>query len=415
MSSGSNLADGDAATAQPRRPSLWPAVLEKIAYGYVALAIVGYFGDLRSQNVEGLTNGLGRPFGDDFINFWSGAFLAWHHRAADIYNLDAFHAFEQAVVGGHLQRYHYSYPPTLLILTAPLALLPYVPGLFIWLGAGWFAFYRALHLAMRGGRSLLFAMATPAVLINALGAQNGTWTAALFGFGLGLLDRRPFLAGGVLGLLVYKPHLAVLIPLALLAGRRWRALAAAVIVSVGLTVAAAVCFGPEIFADYLRQVTWLRHVILEDGTGVWHRMVSVFVAARRLGADVPTAYLIQSVAACGAAFAVIALWFRDASPALRNATLILGTCLATPYVQDYDLVFGALVVAWLWSDDDVRQLFKPTLFAACAAVLLLPLIAATLAVYTGLEWGPLFILPLFLIVVKIALGREPERVLIAAA
>jgi arabinofuranan 3-O-arabinosyltransferase len=400
--------------ARPSWLTLPPALLEKIAYCGVALGIIGYFGDLRGQSLDGLTDGAGRPFGDDFVNFWSGAFLAWHHRAADIYNFDAFHAFEQSVVGAHLKGYHYSYPPMLLILTAPLATVPYVPGLFLWLTAGWFAFYRALHLVMRGGRALLFAMVTPAVFINALGAQNGTWTAALFGFGLGLLDRRPFVAGGLLGLLIYKPHLGILIPLALLAGRRWQAMAAAAIVSGGLIIAAALCFGPDIFAEYMQRVTVLRHVILEDGTGVWHRMVSIFVAARRLGADVPTAYLIQFAAACCASFAVVVVWFRNGSPGIRNAALILGTCLATPYLQDYDMVFGALVVAWLWSEETVRQAFDVTLFWACGAILLMPLFAAWLAVHTGLEWGPLFILPLFVIVVKCGLAR-PQPVAVTVA
>ena len=70
-------------------------------------------------------------------------------------------------------------------------------------------------------------LAAPAVFINAVGGQNGTWTAALFGGGLSLLERRPLLAGGLLGLLIYKPQLALLIPVALLAGRHWRAFAAA--------------------------------------------------------------------------------------------------------------------------------------------------------------------------------------------
>ncbi len=80
-----------------------------------------------------------------------------------------------------------------------------------------------------------------------------------------------------------------MIPVALLAGRRWRACAAAAATSGGVIIIAAIWFGPDIFADYLRQLGALRQLILEDGTGVWHRMLSVFVAARRLGADVPVA------------------------------------------------------------------------------------------------------------------------------
>ena len=98
-----------------------------------------------------------------------------------------------------------------------------MPALLASLAAGWYAFYRALRLAMPGQGALLLALAAPAVFINAVGGQNSTWTAALFGSGLSLLERRPLLAGGLLGLLIYKPQLGLLIPVALLAGRHWRA------------------------------------------------------------------------------------------------------------------------------------------------------------------------------------------------
>ena len=36
--------------------------------------------------------------------------------------------FEQAVAGASLDAYHYSYPPVLLLLTTPLALMAHVPA-----------------------------------------------------------------------------------------------------------------------------------------------------------------------------------------------------------------------------------------------------------------------------------------------
>ncbi len=381
-------------------------LLDRIARSYIAVALLVYVVDLLRQTRDHLTDGAGRPFGDDFVNFWSGAFLAWHHRADEIYDGAAFHAFQQSVVGEHLGAFHYSYPPTLLVLTAPLALVPYVPALALWIGGGWFAFYRALRLAMPEGRVLLLALATPAVFVNAVAGQDGTWTAALFGGGLALLDRRPILAGGLLGLLIYKPHLGILIPVALLAGRRWRACAATAATAGGLIAVSAICFGPAIFTDFLRQVTMLRHVILEDGTGVWHRMLSVFVAARRLGADVPTAYLVQAIVGGLAGLAVAAVWFRDASAASRNSVLILGTCLATPYLQDYDLVFGTLVVTWLGQEAAVGRSAEFSFLFASASILLVPLFAAMLAHLTGLAFGPLFILPIFAMALKSGLGQR---------
>jgi len=69
----------------------------------------------------------GRPLGDDFVSFWSGPQLAWSGRAAEVYNCPAYHAF-QVSIGA----YNYSYSPILLVLTAPLAAFPYLPGLAAW-------------------------------------------------------------------------------------------------------------------------------------------------------------------------------------------------------------------------------------------------------------------------------------------
>lgn len=387
------------------RPAGLPTLTTTVARSFVAAAALIYLYDLLRQTHDHLTNGAGRPFGDDFINYWSGAYLAWHGRATEIYNPVAFHAFEQSVVGASLDGYRYSYPPVLLLLTAPLALMPYVPALLTWLAAGWYAFYRALRLAMPGQGTLLFALAAPAVFINAVGGQNGTWTAALFGGGLSLLERRPLVAGGLLGLLIYKPQLGLLIPIALLAGRHWRAFMTAAMVAGLLLAVSAVGFGTDVWGDYVRNLAVLRHMILENGTGVWYRFVSVFVAARRLGAPVETAYLVQVMAGALAAVGVVLVWFRDAPAGIKNAVLVLSTCLATPYLQDYDLVFGALVVAWLWQCP-VPNASNRVLQISAGLLLLLPLVAAALAHLTGLALGPLFIAPLFVVALQMSFGAR---------
>ena len=65
----------------------------------------------------------------------------------------------------------------------------------------------------------MLALAFPATFINLFHGQNGFLNAALLGAALLALDRRPVVAGILFGLLSYKPHLGLLVPLALLAGR----------------------------------------------------------------------------------------------------------------------------------------------------------------------------------------------------
>ena len=383
-----------------------PHLAHVVARSYVAVAACVYLVDLWQRTRQHLTNGAGRPFGDDFINFWSGGFLALHGRASQVYDFSGFHAFEQSIAGAPIDFYHYSYPPVLLALTAPLALIPYVPALFVWLGASWYGFYRALRLAMPSGGAMLLALGTPAVFINAVGGQNGAWTAALIGGGLTLLDRRPTLAGVLFGLLVVKPQLALLLPVALLAGRQWRAIASAAVTLCLLVGVSVLLFGVEPWVHYANNLGLLRQVILEDGSGVWHRFVSVFVAARRLGASIEMAYALQALFAVLACLAVVVVWRRDLPEAIRNAVLVLGTFLATPYLQDYDLVIGGIVVAWLWQQPVVLYGSARALQVACGLLLLLPLFAAALGHLTGLAFGPLFIVPSFVLALRAAFAAE---------
>jgi hypothetical protein len=372
--------------------------LKLIGRFWILLAGVLYIVDLVSQ----MRNGSGeRPFGDDFVNYWSAPFLALHGRVREIYDFDAFHAFEQSVTGPNIGFYHYSYPPVLLLLTLPLALIPYVPALGVWLAATWYGFYRALRLAAGEG-ALLLSLATPALFVNAVGGQNGALTAALLCGGLLLLDRRPIVAGVLFGCLAYKPHLALMLPFALIAGRRWLTIVATGATVVLLVVASAMLFGPRLWLDYANNLAVLRAVILEDGTGVWHRMLSVFVFARRFGADVGTAYALQGAFAAFSVFIVARSWWRDDPAPVRNALLIVGTCLATPYLQDYDLVMSAFVVVWLKqageNNANVRQTW---IVAAMAIMLVLPLMAASLGKVTGLALGPLFLMPVFALLISL--------------
>ncbi|MBV9747217.1 MAG: DUF2029 domain-containing protein [Acetobacteraceae bacterium] len=378
-------------------PSAKPAgtLLRDAARVWVALASVYYALDLLRQFRDGFADATGRAFGEDFINYWSGAFLALHHRAFDIYNYPVYHAFQQTVVGPGVGPYHYSYSPVLPLLSAPFALVPYVPALGAWLAASWLAFLAALRAAAAGRGALLLGLAAPAVFINAWSGQNGAWSAALIGGGLVLLDRRPVAAGILFGLQIYKPQLGLLLPIALAAGGHWRALLAAAATAMTLLIASVAAFGIVTWGDYLRVLAILREIVLEDGASVWHRMVSVFVLARRLGADVPLAYLVQALVGAAAAGVVALGWFRNSSPAGRNAALVAGSFLATPYLQDYDLVAGAIVAAWL-TGPEVPDRLRPAGRAA-ALMMLLAVFAGFLAKLTGLQLGPLLFAPSFIV------------------
>jgi arabinofuranan 3-O-arabinosyltransferase len=388
-----------------RTPAV-PTIVITVARSFVAAALFGYFFDLLHQTHNHLLNADGRPFGDDWVNYWSGGYLALHGRAAEVYDLNAFHAFQQTIVGSPLDGYHYSYPPVMLLLSAPFALIPYVPALFVWLSASWYAFYRTLRLAMPGRSVLLLALSAPVVLINAVGGQNGCWTAALLGGGLSLLERRPYIAGALFGAMIYKPHLALLVPFALLAGRQWRAIAAAAVAAGLLLGLSLLVFGLEVWAHYLRNLTALRHVILEEG--VSPRMVSVFVLARTLGASIDASYWVQGGFGLIACLAVAWAWFKDMPAGVKNALVLLGTALTAPYLQDYDLVFCVIAVAWLWQQPVESARSERALLIASGLLLIVPLVAAALFHLSGeIAFGALFVLPAFAVALHMAFGAQP--------
>ncbi|WP_168703775.1 glycosyltransferase 87 family protein, partial [Gordonia paraffinivorans] len=78
------------------------------------------------------------------------------------------------------------------------------------------------------------ALAFPGGLLAAMAGQSALLLAALMAAGVGTLPRRPLLSGVFIGLMVLKPQLALLAPVAFAAAGAWRAFAAA-----ALTVAAA--------------------------------------------------------------------------------------------------------------------------------------------------------------------------------
>ena len=382
------------------------ALLRKVAHVWIAFAGAFCVFDLWRKTSVGLTDGDGRPIGDDFINYFSGAWLALYQRASEIYHWPAYHAFQETLVGAAVSpNYNYSYPPLALVLTLPFALLPYVPALGVWLVGGWYAFYRALRLATPN--ALLLALSVPAVFVNTYCGQNGVWTAAFLGGGLCLLPRRPLIAGVLFGLQAYKPHLALMIPVALLAGRQWRAFAAAG-VTVGVLLAASlVLAGWDAWRAFLDIAPLLRKVTLEDADAVWHRNVSVFMAASRLGFGLSAAYAAQMAAALLAAALVAYAWFKDAPAPARNSAVMIGVLLATPYLQDYDLVLGAFIAVWLARLDSE---WRPATQIACGSILLLPLLASPLAKLTGLAFGPLFVLPALILTAQAILAPRAAAV-----
>jgi len=380
--------------------------LRLYAIGWAILGLTFLTLHMHRATITGFT-GHTVAFGDDFINVWSAARLALTGQVATIYDFARFVYFESASLGGPLRLYYYSYPPVTVLLTLPFGELPYLPALALWFAGGLAVFVATIATAWpwrrRWSDILLYAIALPAVLINALAGQTGTWTAAAFAGGLMALERAPIAGGLLLGLLVVKPQMALLVPVALLAGRQWIALLACATTAVALIALSLLLFGTDAWLAFLQRIPLLRAWDLEDGTGIWHFYASVFVAVRHLPASLPVAYAVQGFASIAALLLVVTGWLSSAPTGVKHAILVLGAVFVTPYIQAYDLVVLSLVPLWLLGCEPA-EIDRQRMLWAAVPLTLAPIASPILALLVGVNLAPWLLLPMLWIVARAAMS-----------
>ncbi|MGC4251073.1 MAG: glycosyltransferase family 87 protein [Sphingobium sp.] len=300
---------------------------------------------------HGTVDSLGRPIGTDFSNVWTAGWMADHGRAAQVWDWRAHHAVQQALHhDAAIPFYGWHYPPPFLLLAVLLAQLPYVAALMLWQGATLaLAFLLVRRILPQARDAWLAALGAPVMLICLGHGQNAFLTASLLGGGMLLLDRRPWVAGMLLGALVYKPQFAVLIPVLIAARGNGRAFAAAALASIGLCLLTFAIWGWPVWQAFLDSLPLTRHIVIESGDTGWEKIPSPFSAIRQWGGSIPAAYAVQGMAAF-AAIAVAALIARRGSMETRGGAALSAALLCTPYVLDYDFVLLGVAIAFLAAD-----------------------------------------------------------------
>jgi hypothetical protein len=351
---------------------------------------------------DGLVDRNGKPIGTDFSNVYAAGRLTWLGHAADAYDPVLQHEAEKAVFGGRdVPFFGWHYPPFFFAVAVAVAALPYAWGLSLWLVASLAAYLATLRAILPRGETALVATAFPAVLINVGHGQNGCLTAALLGGALQLLDERPAIAGVLIGLLAYKPQFGVLIPVALLAGRRWRTIAAAAATVSVLVALSFATLGAEVWHSFAGSLNFTQTVVLEQGGTGWEKIQSAFAAARNWGADVGTAYAIQAALAVTLAATLAWLWYGTRAIELKAAALAVASLLATPYVLDYDLVVMAVAIAFLVRHG-LSSGFRDYEISLLAAAWITPLLSRSIAGATGIPLGLLVLLALYVSILRCA-------------
>ncbi len=348
MSGGSTTTARSSASIAWVRDAAWLGARRAVAYSKIIVLAFAIIAGAWIYAGDGLVDPHGKPIGSDFVSFWAASSLTLAGAPASVYDLERHKAAEAEAIGhADIPYYAFFYPPVFLLIAAPLALIPYGWSLAIWLAATGAA-YAATARRLLGVREWLWpTLGFPAALVNVMHGQNAFLTTALCGGGMLLLDRRPVLAGALLGVMAYKPQLGCLVPLALLVSGRWTALAAA----------AATAILPRGGVSRAVRQRDLCGVLCDD------RPRAPYAGGRagRLEQDAEPLRryapprLLRSASPMrrrpcwplAAAGAVVVAWRGRAGTAAKGAVLAAAALLFSPFLLDYDLVLLAIPLAFL--------------------------------------------------------------------
>jgi hypothetical protein len=375
----------------------------------LAIAVIAVVGWIAVS--DGLIDRNGKPIGTDFSNVYAAGTLTWQGRPAEAYEPALQHAAEKAVFAGRdVPFYGWHYPPFFFAVAVLVASVPSAWGLSIWLMASLAAYLAVIRAILPRPETLLTAAAFPAVFVNIGHGQNGFLTAALLGGALHWLNRKPWLAGVLIGCLAYKPQFGVLIPIALLAGGRWRTIGAAIATVAALVAISFVTLGAGVWHAFADSMTFTQTVVLEQGGTGWEKIQSIFSAVRMWGAGVDFAYATQMALALALAASLAWLWQSDAAFELKASALASGSLLATPYVLDYDLVVLAVAIAF-FVRHGIDRGFRSFEISVLAAAWIAPLLARGVAGITGIPLGLLVLLAVYIFTLRrTVLDRGPVSV-----
>lgn len=291
----------------------------------------------------------------DFMNLWAGGDLARHGMINVLFDHEAYNAWLQATFGPNIGISEWSYPPTMLLLGAPLSYLPINAAYLVWTLGTLGGLYFACRALGAGRLVALAACLTPAAFVNIWFGQNGALTASLLIGGLALVERRPWLAGVLLGLLALKPQTALLAPFAVVAIGAWRTVVAGALTAIATAALAGVAFTPDAWWLFFTETQPLMRGILEAPwpQGYQSNCATVFMVMRFLGMGVAASYMVQGAVALGCASICVFVWRRRGLDVSSKAMLTVALApLMSPYGYVYDLVgFEAvLLVACLMRD-----------------------------------------------------------------
>lgn len=313
---------------------------------------------------------------NDFGVHWSAGALALQGQAASAYDAKTMQAFFISQFGfpeGHTV-WGYVYLPMTFLLTRVLALADYPLSATVFLLSSLVLFLLMTARWMGiAGLALILGFSGTWLCLNA--GQLTFLIGSLLGFAFFLLDRRPVLAGVLIGLAVIKPQFGILLPVLLLVGGYYRSFIAA-----GFTVFGLVLLSLWLDGFSVWQAFWGvgLHTLAghPENATMWPRFLTVFGLLAQAGYSIPLAMFGHWVSAALACVLTIVIWRQTTLAALRAASAVLATLLISPMFYDYDLPLGLIALVALLSLP--RSFWRWPLVASWMVFYLLPYFSMSL-------------------------------------
>lgn len=311
----------------------------------------------------------GEPLAHDYVAQWAAGHRVLSGNVALVYDWAAQIAYQTRLIGASKPVELYVFYPPHFLFTAPIfAWLDYVPASLAFLIVTTAAYAASLNLLLKDWlKAALVAVSGGGAFYSIWWVQNGFLTAALLTAGLVLLKNRPVSAGIFFGMLTIKPQLGLLIPIALLCSRNWRAIASAIGTFLILATAAELFLGAGIWREFFASVTETAAFVHEGS--LWFKQQSVFALAYPFVG--PTiAWVVYAVLAAVIATIIAAMWRGPGSHWAKSSAIVSGSLLVTPYVYTYDAVPLSAAAVMLFHGDDGRgpgRTERILIYVACLA------------------------------------------------
>ena len=347
--------------------------------------------------------------GTDWMVFYAAAHSAWQGHLAVLADGERFTALlNQSFLAALTQPLSYRpwiAPPTFLLVLLPFGLLGFAASYALFQLASAGALLGSLRVGASDAKSAwaigLAAILCPAAALGAVDGQTGFFITALLIGGFRLVDKRPIAAGLLFGLLTVKPQYFVLVPVALIAARQWKALLATFASALALTALSAALFGIEPW------FLWFHKVMAGDPQWIAHGRLwgnSIYASAVTLGAPNFFATALQAAGLLAGAAAIYAGFRRIRESELKCALLLATAFLVAPHSGPYEAMMP-VAAGLLWR----KHARAPELWRwlIVLSVWLIPLVSPPAIIAPG-RFAPLLLMALAALILRDGLKTAPQ-------